>query len=561
MELKKLVLLPLVMSIVACSSGDDDGGGTPSSPVTVSLSAVNGFTQNEQTAVTLSGTASTTNADATIAYAWTISDTSIVITHPDTTVADATFTTPEVRTNDTQVTLTLTATDSTGSTNAASEVMTIQVVNADPEVSITASQDSRFDQNTYGGALSVTLTANATDADPIDSENPISSYTWEQTVGTDITAGLTLNQPTLTLTTPALDISENMVFMVTATDNEGATETESLTITVLDVTQTPPIAEAGNAFTVLEGERFLLEGSATSLSSSAEPFLFEWTNTSAQLAEFADASDETTYADAPAVTTNTDITIDLRVVDQFNNEDNDQVVVTVRDLPVTLINDTGITTNYSDDEQVNGASHDYPGQDADLGRDRIAASNVIEKAGTGHAGFDFTKLDQFGDGIDFSEASWDCVRDNVTGLVWEVKTADSGLHDYNHTYSWVASTDDSVNDGASCSITNCDTASYIEAVNAAGLCGFFDWRLPTHNELMSLMDYSNTDGAYVDSDFFPNNSPDTTTDTWYWTNVQNSDGTDGTTIQNSWAINFSTGNDNFLRKTTENYIRLVRAGR
>lgn len=561
MELKKLVLLPLVMSIFACSSGDDETSTTPSSPVTVSLSAVNGFTQPEQTEVSLSGTASTTNADATIAFAWTVSDASIVITHPDTTVADATFTTPEVRTNDSQVTLTLTATDSTGSSNSAAQVMTIQVVNEDPDVSVAASQDSRFDENTYGGALTVTLTATGSDADPIDAAAPISSYAWEQTSGTDITAGLTLDQATLTLTTPALNISEEMEFEVTVTDNEGATDSESVTITVLDVTQTPPVADAGNPITIMEGERFLLAGSATSLTTSAEPFLFEWTNTSAELAEFADASDETTYADAPAVTANTDITIDLRVVDQFNNEDNDQVVVTVRDLPVSRMNDTGITTNYSDNAQVNGASHDYPGQDADLGRDRIAASDVIEKAGEGDAGFDYTKLDVFGDGIDFSETSWSCVRDNVTGLVWEVKTTDSGLQDFNHTYSWVDDTANSVNDGASCSITNCDTASYIAAVNANGLCGFFDWRLPTHNELMSIMDYGNADGAYVDSAFFPNNSPDTTTATWYWTSVQNSDGTDGSTIQNSWAINFSSGNDNFLLKSREHYIRLVRAGR
>lgn len=560
MDLKKLILLPLTVSVFACSSGDDNQTETTPTTPTVSLTIVNGINQNEQTHVALTGSAS--GADS-FTYTWSISDQTITITHADNTLPDASLTTPEVRTSDIQVTLTLTATAPDGTSGSASQLMTIAAVNADPEAAVSVAQDTRFNTNTFGGALTVTMTGSGTDADPIDSAAPISSVAWEQTSGTDITAGLALDQNVLSFTSPALNVSENLVFNFTVTDNEGATDTEEVTITVLDVTQTPPIANAGNPITVMEGERFLLSGSATALAATAQPFLFEWTNSSNELADFFDPSDETTYASAPAVTADTNITIDLRVVDQFNNQDSDQVIVTVRNLPPTLMNDTGVTTNVSNSELVNGTSHDFPGQDSDFGRDRIELSNVLEKAGTGLEGFDFTKLDALGDEIDFSETAWSCVRDNVTGLVWEVKTTDSALHDINHTYSWVPDLTDPtlLNNGDSCSITNCDTASFVQAVNVEGLCGFFDWRLPTHNELMSIMDFGNRDGARIDGDFFPNNSPNTTTTTWYWTSVQNADGTDGETIQNSWGIDFSSGNDNFLLKSTENYVRLVRAGR
>lgn len=567
MEFKKLFLLPLVLSIVACGSDDSSEDTTtttePEDP-TVTSAIFNGNTQNEQTEVTLTGTATRDDGD-TFTFAWTISDETIVITHPDTSLPDATLTTPEVRTSSVQVTLTLTATAADGASASVAKTMTIVPVNEAPEASIAVTQDGRFADNAFGGALTVAMTGSGTDSDPIDSANPISSFLWAQTSGTDVTAGLALEQASLSFTSPALNISEDLVFTLTVTDNEGGTDTEEVTITVLDVTQTPPIAEAGDPITVMEGERFLLSGSATSLATTAQPFLYEWVNLSSELADFSDATDEITYADAPAVTADSDITIELRVVDQFNNEDNDQVVVTVRELPVTLLNDTGIIANTTDSALVNGASHDYPGQDSDFGRDRINESNVLEKAGTGDAGFDYTKLDSLGDEIDFSETDWSCVRDNVTGLVWEVKTdgLNTSIHDRDHLFSWVLDLSDEtlLNDGSSCLIDNCDTASFVAAVNQVGLCGFFDWRIPTHNELMSIMDFGNPDGAFVDSDFFPNNSADITTPTWYWTSQQNADGATDGNVQNSWAIDFSSGNDNFLAKSSEVFIRLVRAGR
>jgi len=561
MEFKKLFLLPLVLSMFACSSDDDEETTeTETITPTVTLAIFNGNSQNEQTNVNLTGSATSTD---TLTYAWTISDDTITITHEDTSEPDASLTTPEVRTSSVDVTLTLTATTADGTSGSATQVMTIVPVNVAPVASVAVTQDSRFAENTFGGALSVTMTGSGTDSDPIDANNPISAYSWAQTSGTDMTAGLSLDQAAISFTSPTLTISETLVFELTVTDNEGGTGTQEVSIVVLDVTQTPPIAEAGNAITVMEGERFLLTGSATSLASNAEPFLFEWVNNSSDLANFVDATDESTYAIAPAVTADTDITIELRVVDQFNNEDEDLVVVTVRDLPVTLMNDTGVTANISDSEIVNGASHDFPGQDADFGRDRIGASSVLQKAGTGDSGFDFTKLDELGDETEFASTDWNCVRDNVTGLVWEVKKDDNSVHDRDFLYSWVADLSDEtlLNDNNTCNITNCDTASYVQAVNAEGLCGFFDWRLPTHNELMSIMDFSNSDGAFIDSDFFPNNSPDITDTTWYWTSQQNADGTSGDTIQNSWAIDFTSGNDNFLLKSSEIYLRLVRAGR
>ncbi|MFP3374430.1 hypothetical protein, partial [Pseudomonas sp. SIMBA_068] len=67
---------------------------------------------------------------------------------------------------------------------------------------------------------------------------------------------------------------------------------------------------------------------------------------------------------------------------------------------------------------------DFPEQDAELGRDSFA--NRIDKAGIGNLAFDYTKLNQFADEVDDSSEDFSCIRDNVTGLVWEVKSPSSG---------------------------------------------------------------------------------------------------------------------------------------
>ena len=48
----------------------------------------------------------------------------------------------------------------------------------------------------------------------------------------------------------------------------------------------------------------------------------------------------------------------------------------------------------------------------------------------------YTKLDAQGNDLDDSAASWTMVRDNVTGLIWEVKTDDGSVHDKDNTYTW-----------------------------------------------------------------------------------------------------------------------------
>src|SRR5690554_3307761 len=139
------------------------------------------------------------------------------------------------------------------------------------------------------------------------------------------------------------------------------------------------------------------------------------------------------------------------------------------------------------------------GQDATHGRDALAAQGKLEKVGHGHGGYDFTKLDKDGNELDYSAEEYACIRDNYTGLIWEVKTNGSqrsDLHSGKARYLWYNSDpvtnggDEGIlstgNDSYYCSIEQCNTEKFIEAVNAESYCGLSNWRLPAYSEIASI---------------------------------------------------------------------------
>ena len=224
---------------------------------------------------------------------------------------------------------------------------------------------------------------------------------------------------------------------------------------------------------------------------------------------------------------------------------------------VVKLNDTGIDwcgNNKAIKLTCPQASH--PGQDAEYGRDALARSGKLKKTGAGHAGFDFTKLDREGRPLPATARQWSCVRDNHSGLTWEVKTTDGKLRDMKHSYSWY-DPDASRNggnpgqqNGGSCSDSRCDTGGFLQAVNSKGLCGFRDWRLPSVLELSDILNYA-TKYPIIDTDYFPN-----TASAFYWTSdVWAPD------VTLAWMVNFQYGDSQIDYKAERpQKVRLVRGG-
>ncbi|MEE4295171.1 MAG: DUF1566 domain-containing protein, partial [Wenzhouxiangella sp.] len=172
-----------------------------------------------------------------------------------------------------------------------------------------------------------------------------------------------------------------------------------------------------------------------------------------------------------------------------------------------------------------GASH--PRQDGRFGRDAQA----------GEASFDFTKICYSGEAAGSGEcpadpplgtgaSDWACTRDNVTGLIWEVKTpANAG-----DLFTFAGASD------------------YATTVTGASpqLCGAIDWRVPTRRELLSIVHHG-TSSLAIDTSFFPN-----TLNGFFW-----SSDSIAPSPANAWAVSFNDGSTSAGGQTFDLRARLV----
>lgn len=251
------------------------------------------------------------------------------------------------------------------------------------------------------------------------------------------------------------------------------------------------------------------------------------------------------------------------------------------------LNDTGATLcanetsnsvpcGYADDDP-----YGFPGQDGEYGRSaKDVAGALTPKVGASDAaseGFDFTKLAYTGGTALLSSAvqgttttTWGCTKDNVTGLIWDMKvTTASNARKSTNTYTWndTNSTSNGGNAGTQGAVATqcflptvaspgpyyyCDTKQFIRYINSLNICGEStdNWRLPTRLELMSIVDLSKqgTGSAVVDPTFFPNIVPGN-----YWT----ADNLAGNPKE-ARLVNLASGSDGTASKSVKNYIILVR---
>mgnify|MGYP001766387780 CR=1 FL=1 len=188
-----------------------------------------------------------------------------------------------------------------------------------------------------------------------------------------------------------------------------------------------------------------------------------------------------------------------------------------------VLNDTGQQDCYNSTAvaeciTVAADTDSHPRQDARFGRDAAAAAGELTKAGSGAAGFDFTKVCMSGElagegtcpanptqGITANE--WACTKDNTTNLIWSLESR----------WSYYCS----------------DYSGYITELNNSKRCGYdAGWRIPNRRELLSIVHYGTSSPA-IDRNYFPSTHYKYG---YYWTiDTYAPDGNWG------WIVNFQNG--------------------
>jgi len=411
-----------------------------------------------------------------------------------------------------------------------------------------------------------------------DSDGSIASYQWQQVSGASVTlVGATSSSASFTA--PQVSTDSSLKFSLTVTDDDGASAIDEVTISITDIdtggggggggSNNPPVVTLPDNYSIFDGESTTVTAQVSDPDELDDIVSTVWSqiDNSGLALSLNNAATLAVDFIAPNVSFDTVVTLRLTATDDNGASGHSDISITIKDgsLSSGILNDTGVTSCANGD--TNGLLcpvADYPRQDAEYGRDHWYAMGFISKQGGGNAGFDFTKMDGQGNNIAENSTSWSCVRDNVTGLLWEAKqiAGTGGLHDSTSKYTWYNTTsstnggeegDNNADGDENCpgyesdsSNSYCNTKNQIKKMNAEAYCGITTWRLPTIKELQSIADFSKSSPS-VDTDFFKH-----TSNVDYWSDTSNS-----VTPSNALTINFFNASQRSNTKSKAHSLRLV----
>lgn len=315
-------------------------GSLSSSPATVSVDVANinqppiaaaGADQTvaEDGSVQLTADGSSDADVDPLTFRW-IQETGPSVTLSSANQATVTFTAPTLPTN-TPIVLTFSLVVSDGFTSSIEDVVTITVTNVNGAPSITAGNDESGNEGTL-----INLQATASDGDDDDL-----LLAWSQIAGPTITLA---DDDTLapSFTAPFAPTNADVVlrFRLTASDGIAPAVTDDVLVTIQNINEAP-LASAGPSITPPEATLVELQGTAS--DADADALTFVWTQESGPTVTLADDDTLTPSFTAPALSSNTAIVFEFRLIanDGIVSSSPTTVVVTIQNVNAAPVADVG----------------------------------------------------------------------------------------------------------------------------------------------------------------------------------------------------------------------------
>ena len=194
----------------------------------------------------------------------------------------------------------------------------------DAPVNRSPSADAGLDQTVEAGDT-VTLDGSGSS----DADGTVATYQWAQTVGPAVSLS-NENQATTSFVAPGVDTDTTLVFRLTVTDNDGATNRDSVSVAVQPVVPVnlAPTANAGPDQIVDAGSVVMLIGSGS--DSDGTVASVQWDQTTGATVSLSMRDQVLTSFVAPEVDADTSFMFRLTVTDDDGATASDEASVTVQ---------------------------------------------------------------------------------------------------------------------------------------------------------------------------------------------------------------------------------------